>query len=262
MHLRLTILKVLALRHFLRRRVSFATHLESRSGLTSTRYLRLMLLAVVEMILTVASTSVALWSATLVLRPWTNWADVHWHFSRIAVFPKAILPQQTLIYYYALWWFIPLSAFLFFAFFSFGEDAMREYGACFRWIRTHVFRQRLRETPIKAVKSLPSRFVLSHVCLAFVYSSFIRFIPVRPFSAMLPSSVSTPSFTSSPTSTCTDPQLNPKEANEFLVSIPISRDDTALAPAIPTYEISVFLDPLTLPVPPAPARTSHSYHIV
>lgn len=103
-------------------------------------------------------------------------------------------------------------------------------------------------------------------CLMFVWPlcthPFIRFVPVRPFSAMLPSSVSTPSFTSSPTSTCTDPQLNPKEANEFLVSIPISRDDTALAPAIPTYEISVFLDPLTLPVPPAPARTSHSYHIV
>lgn len=120
-----------ALYHFFRRRLTFARHLHEASSLTPSRYFRLMAMALVQMLWTTIVT-VADMAFTLRpgLRPWISWDDVHSNFGRIAVFPTLFIPAQTLVITYFIWWTVPISAFLFASFFAFGEDAKREYSAC------------------------------------------------------------------------------------------------------------------------------------
>lgn len=147
----------MALIDFFRRRATFAKHLESRSSLTTSHYFRLMLMAILEMVLGVASTSFTLWTATLDIRPWTGWSDVHWDFSRIDQYPSFALTPFVARYYYALWWIPPVSALAFFVFFAFGKDAVHEYGACLKWCRLRLFSLRVQDTrPLESHKSLAS----------------------------------------------------------------------------------------------------------
>jgi pheromone a factor receptor len=134
----------LALRHFMLRRMTFAAHLNSsNSALTTTRYLRLMMMAGLQMIWSITITAYALWFTVMAvpIRPWTTWADVHSEFSRIDQYPSIFTPQPILIGYYVLWWMVPISTFIFVAFFAFGRDAVEEYKKCFIWFRIRVLRQ-------------------------------------------------------------------------------------------------------------------------
>jgi hypothetical protein len=133
-----------ALVHFFRRRVSFSQHLKnSNSALTTSRYFRLMLMALVEMFWGILVTACNMWfTCQDGMRPWTGWANVHWNFSRIALYPTVVIPIYDLTWTYALWWTIPISALIFSAFFSFGEDAMKEYATCVTWARSKILRQK------------------------------------------------------------------------------------------------------------------------
>ncbi|KAJ7832448.1 pheromone receptor Rcb2 B43 [Mycena leptocephala] len=134
----------LALRHFIQRRITFAAHLDANhSALTTSRYLRLMLMSVLQMIWSISLTIFTLWFTTtsLPLRPWTTWADVHSNFSRVDQYPTLFTPQIILSSYYALWWTVPASTFIFVAFFAFGHEAMVEYKKGFTWFRRTVLRQ-------------------------------------------------------------------------------------------------------------------------
>nr|P78741.2 RecName: Full=Pheromone B beta 1 receptor [Schizophyllum commune]AAB41858.2 B beta 1 pheromone receptor [Schizophyllum commune] len=120
----------LAIRHFMHRRLSFAMHLQARSSaLTTSRYLRLILMAIVQLVWLVVTTAYTLWfsSMTLNLRPWTTWADVHSNFGRIQTWPAIITPAVILRGACTLWWMVPASTWIFVAFFAFGNDAVEEY---------------------------------------------------------------------------------------------------------------------------------------
>ncbi|KAJ7034227.1 GPCR fungal pheromone mating factor [Mycena alexandri] len=135
----------LALRHFMVRRITFAAHLDAtHSALTTSRYLRLMLVSVFEMIWSLAITIYILWFTVMAvpLRPWTTWADVHSNFSRVDQYPVAFVPQPVLMSFYVSWLFVPLSTLLFVAFFAFGREALDEYTQCVRWVRQRIFRQK------------------------------------------------------------------------------------------------------------------------
>ncbi|KAI6030039.1 Rcb2.42 [Pisolithus marmoratus] len=129
-----------AIRHFIRRRLMFAVHLQnSNSGLTTSRYFRLMSMAVLQMFWSLLITSFNVWfSCRNGLRPWISWNNVHTGFSQIAYFPTVLIPSPTLTWTYILWWAVPVSAVIFFAFFSFGHDAMNEYRECFSWVRRAI----------------------------------------------------------------------------------------------------------------------------
>jgi pheromone a factor receptor len=106
-----------------------------------------MLMAIVQMFWGALITGLNMWfTCKNGLRPWTGWADVHVDFSRVALFPTLVIPEFVLRWTYFLWWTIPISSALFFAFFSFGEDAMKEYAACIKWIRRVVFRQNILDS--------------------------------------------------------------------------------------------------------------------
>jgi pheromone a factor receptor len=152
----------LALRHFILRRMSFAAHLEqSRSALTTSRYLRLMLMALLEMIWSITVTSYTLWFTTISipLRPYTSWADVHSNFSRIDTYPTLFMPEIVITAYYFLWWLVPISTFAFVAMFAFGRDAVEEYTKCFRSVRDAILRR--KSVPTSSKGGFDTRYVLN-----------------------------------------------------------------------------------------------------
>ncbi|TFK32932.1 pheromone A receptor-domain-containing protein [Crucibulum laeve] len=134
----------LSLVHFFRRRVTFACHLQnSNSALTTSRYFRLMAMAIVQMFWGVFIISINMWfTYRNGLRPWTSWEDVHFNFSRVGIFPTVLTPVSIQRWTYFIWWTMPITSVLFFAFFSFGQDAIKEYTACWRWVQRVIFRVR------------------------------------------------------------------------------------------------------------------------
>ncbi|CAL1697592.1 unnamed protein product [Somion occarium] len=125
----------LSFMHFFRRRASFARHLASSSGLNPSRYLRLMSMSVVEMFWSLIVVGITCWfNYRTGMRPWTNWDDVHFNFSRIDRYPTAIIPQASLKWTYFVWWTLPISTYIFVLFFAFGQDAMKEYRSWFQYL--------------------------------------------------------------------------------------------------------------------------------
>ncbi|KAH9919595.1 GPCR fungal pheromone mating factor [Fomitopsis serialis] len=146
--------------HFFRRRATFAKHLQSNSSaLTPSRYFRLMAMALVEMFWGLLITALNTWfSYRDGLRPWISWSNTHSDFSRIGQFPTVTIPQQTLVMAYFLWWAVPVSAYLFFIFFAFGQDTAQSYIACWEWIRRFLprwMRPRPSNDKVKVLASLP-----------------------------------------------------------------------------------------------------------
>ncbi|KAJ7657627.1 Rcb2.42 [Mycena polygramma] len=132
----------MALFHFFRRRIAFTRTMEaSDSGLTTSRYIRLMSMTMVLGTWNAIIISISTWATYGEgLRPWTSWSDVHFNFSRIQPYPIASIPEGILRLTYLLWAAVPISSLFFFFFFAFGNDAMKEYGHFFRWINKNVLR--------------------------------------------------------------------------------------------------------------------------
>ncbi|KAJ7278849.1 GPCR fungal pheromone mating factor, partial [Mycena rebaudengoi] len=121
---------------FHQRRMTFDTFLKNQnSSFTVSRYLRLMIItAVLGVWDTIVVCICLVFTYRNGLLPWTSWADVHWDFSRIDVYPILFIPPEIMTWTYVSWWTVPISGFMFFAFFSFGEDAVAEYGPWFKWV--------------------------------------------------------------------------------------------------------------------------------
>lgn len=150
--------------HFVRCRRNFSTHLkDSNCGLTGARYFRLMSMAVALMTWALIVTVVDMWFRYQSgWQPWNNWAEVHSHFSLIKQLRTLDIPEVTVAWTFAFWWSIPLSSVIFFAFFSFGEDAVKEYRACLLWIRRNILRRTVEQSTANPIGSLSSsRYTLS-----------------------------------------------------------------------------------------------------
>ncbi|KAG5641596.1 hypothetical protein DXG03_004671 [Asterophora parasitica] len=133
----------LALSHFMRRRLTFAAHLQnSNSALTPNRYFRLIAMSVTEMVWGTTFTAFNLYNnVSPGLRPWTNWDDVHSNFSRVDFFPTASIPPQFLRVMMVFWWTLPVSSIIFFIFFGFGEEAKKEYRKVWVWFKKTILRR-------------------------------------------------------------------------------------------------------------------------
>lgn len=124
--------------------MTFAAVLQnSNTSITPNRYLRLMALAITEIIWQIILTVLPMYDNIAPgLRPWTTWADVHSDWLRVDQYYLAeFLPaykNQMFLFFFA----IPASSLLFFIFFGFGEQAVSDYRALFDWVRRKVFRQK------------------------------------------------------------------------------------------------------------------------
>ncbi|KAM5538302.1 hypothetical protein V8D89_008033 [Ganoderma adspersum] len=146
----------LALYHFIRHRVTFASVLQnSSSSITPNRYLRLMALAITEVIWQVVLTALPMYdNIAFGLRPWTNWADVHSDWLRVDQYPLRVFEPAYRTQLFLFFYVMPASSLLFFLFFGFGEQAVREYRQSIDWIRCKILRlpSRTQKTPSKGFK--------------------------------------------------------------------------------------------------------------
>ncbi|THH33299.1 hypothetical protein EUX98_g913 [Antrodiella citrinella] len=184
----------LALYHFFRQRITFASHLSSsNSSLNTNRYLRLMAMAVTEIVWGTSLNAVAMYDNIAPgLRPWTNWADVHSDFGRIATYRLFELPPQYLQQMLIIWWAMPVSAYIFFIFFAFGEDTKNDCKHVIDWIK----RVLLRRSPTPKTKAFDS--------LSSQNSSPQRFL-VQKFHSVTDDDHSPPCYTPSTGSTFYSP---------------------------------------------------------
>ncbi|KAH7089323.1 GPCR fungal pheromone mating factor, partial [Auriculariales sp. MPI-PUGE-AT-0066] len=128
---------VLSIRAFLRRRSDFNEFLRSASiGMSSTRYIRLMAIAGVEVLIGLPTSLYVLISTlkSIGVARYISWEDTHSHFSRVRFYPLILLKAQhnglvgTLEF--SRWSFVFIS-FIFFALFGFVDEAKRNYKRAF-----------------------------------------------------------------------------------------------------------------------------------
>ncbi|KAH9476719.1 Pheromone B alpha 3 receptor [Psilocybe cubensis] len=121
---------ILSIIQFNKSRSQFNDLLSGHSNLTSSRYVRLMCLAGVEVLCTVP---IGVYALSLNIRtgiqPWISWADTHYAFSRVDQFP-AVLWRSTSVGESSLElsrWLVVVCAIVFFAFFGFADEAKKNY---------------------------------------------------------------------------------------------------------------------------------------
>ncbi|KAJ6487398.1 Rcb2.42 [Mycena vitilis] len=179
-----------ALYHFFRRRLTFARHLaDSNSALTPSRYFRLMAMAIAQMVWATFVTVTNMWLTLRDgVRPWISWADVHSDFGRIGVFPHVFIPAEQWAWTYFIFWTVPITALMFFSFFAFGQDAMKEYKAVFGATR-RVLRIPEKAKPVPSFAPFAPRFPTSErkqssatdaTDIDTIHSKAIHDIPLSP----------------------------------------------------------------------------------
>lgn len=135
----LTVEAVLTLLGFLKHRIQFRQVVSSHgAGMTVSRYFRLMLLSISEMVCTIpiGAYSIYINTAGVTLSPWISWANTHAEFSHVEKVPAIFWRQNRafLISVVMGQWVYVFAAFLFFALFGFAEEARRHYTTIFWWI--------------------------------------------------------------------------------------------------------------------------------
>lgn len=122
---------VLTLRAFLQRRAQFAEFLQCNSALTTSRYFRLMALATTELCCTTPIASYGIWLNlnNSPRHPWISWADTHWHFSKVDLWPSLLwrMDHNTAVGLELTRWSPIACGLIFFAFFGFAGEAQRHY---------------------------------------------------------------------------------------------------------------------------------------
>ena len=239
----------LALHNFFRRRLTFDLDLrQSNSAMTTNRYLRLIAMALTEMILGTSITAFNIFlNVSVGLRPWISWENVHSNFSRVGLFPTSILPPQLITNMMVIWWTLPASSIIF-AFFGFGEEALKGYKNVWVWIKVKVFKRRMSGEKGKS----------------FFGGSLLR----SPKSTTSPSSrgfiksisslttISNQSQFSHSTITLASPQITePSSLNKPIIRFPQSKDEEAAT----TYTQSPPQEPVPAYFTPYPCSYPEVY---
>nr|AAP57492.2 putative transmembrane pheromone receptor [Coprinellus disseminatus] len=125
----------LTLRFFWLRRAQFASLFSSSSNITSSRYLRLMLLALTDMLCTVPLGVFTLYIGVkdVGLCPWISWEETHYNFSRVVTTPAEVwrsdLNSEVSVEFTR--WLPVVCGFMFFALFGFAAEAKKAYSKIF-----------------------------------------------------------------------------------------------------------------------------------
>ncbi|KAF8630091.1 hypothetical protein AX17_005489 [Amanita inopinata Kibby_2008] len=147
----------LTLYEFCRRRIQFHQFAHSHSSLTMSRYIRLIALAMTEMmfITPLAIVIIVLNATTTKIGPWISWENTHYAYSRVEQIPGFIWrSNQLLVVSMELTrWSAPFCAFVFFAFFGFAEEARKHYCMVFDTIKNKVGLGRRSPPATKTMRS-------------------------------------------------------------------------------------------------------------
>ncbi|KAJ2916369.1 hypothetical protein MD484_g4043, partial [Candolleomyces efflorescens] len=148
----------LTLRFFWLRRAQFTQMFNGNSSFTASRYLRLMLLAIMDMLCTVPLSIFTLYFGVhdVGLRPWISWEDTHFNFSRVVKIQSIVWRSDPnfLVSVEMTRWLPVICAFIFFAMFGFAIEARKAYASAFWAVATRLG---LKPRPApKAAANLPS----------------------------------------------------------------------------------------------------------
>ncbi|KAF9526205.1 STE3-like pheromone receptor [Crepidotus variabilis] len=125
----------LTLRSFWIRRLQFAQLLSSNPSMSVSRYLRLVMLALIDMMCTVPIEILCIYLGNKGVRlaPWISWEDTHFNFSHVIFVPTLVWRSdpsfRTSVELTR--WLPVLCAFVFFGLFGFASEARRFYGIAF-----------------------------------------------------------------------------------------------------------------------------------
>lgn len=116
-----------------------------------TRYIRLMMLALSEMLSTVPISIYSIYIANkgVQIQPWISWADMHYNFSYVGQIPAVVWtsdPNYRLSVEFTRWLF-PASGFVFFFLFGLGSEARKSYRAAFLRVAKLIGYKRASEMP-------------------------------------------------------------------------------------------------------------------
>lgn len=170
------------------------------------------------------------------LFPYVSWAYVHAGFSRIGQFATVEFTDRALQQIYLFVWAIPASSFIFFVFFGFGEEAVRDYKRVGSWVARRL------GMPVKQDKFAS-------------YSLPVRYADHPYLPPPLAADVSFP---------CSRPSLSTAKFSSFSPSSEFSDDKTMVLPAY--LPRSHALDkhappsPPPFPSPASPARSEARTH--
>jgi len=118
-------------RAFMNRRKQFRDLVSATGNLTYSRYWRLVALASLDYSFTLPMATWAIIANTMwgEVRPWVSWADTHWGYSRVFQYPRIVLDEEPIvaISLEISRWAVVLSAFVFFGFFGFADEAKKNY---------------------------------------------------------------------------------------------------------------------------------------
>ncbi|KAJ3983071.1 pheromone receptor [Lentinula detonsa] len=125
----------LTLRSFYMRRIQFNQILSSNNAINPSRYLRLMLLALIDIMCTIPLGIYIIYIDLkgIPLAPWISWADTHFDFGRVILVP-AVIWRSNPVDNAAIQvnrWLPIICAFVFFMIFGFAEEAMKNYRRTF-----------------------------------------------------------------------------------------------------------------------------------
>ncbi|KAL1741337.1 pheromone A receptor-domain-containing protein [Schizophyllum fasciatum] len=130
---------VLALIEFNRHRLQFSQFLHSSASLSVSRYLRLMALAMTEMCCTVplGIFVIVLNCTSTRIEPWVSIEATHYWYSRVDQYPAVMWRSSHLVVVCneLTRWLAPVSAFIFFFYFGFADEARRNYAAAWARVR-------------------------------------------------------------------------------------------------------------------------------
>ncbi|KAJ4477083.1 pheromone A receptor-domain-containing protein [Lentinula lateritia] len=125
----------LILRTFYMRRIHFNQVLSSNGMINPSRYLRLMLLALIDIMCTLPIGTYTIYISLkgLPLAPWISWDDTHFDFGFVQLIPAVIWRSDFRTYtsVQITRWLPIVCAFVFFALFGFAEEAMKNYRRAF-----------------------------------------------------------------------------------------------------------------------------------
>ncbi|KAJ3887481.1 pheromone receptor, partial [Lentinula edodes] len=125
----------LILRTFYMRRIQFNQILSSNGMINPSRYLRLMLLAIIDIMCTLPIGAYTIYVSLygVPLAPWISWEDTHFDFAFVELVPAVIWRSNFRTYtsIQITRWLPIVCAFVFFALFGFAEEAMKNYRRAF-----------------------------------------------------------------------------------------------------------------------------------
>lgn len=119
----------------------------SETGLSVSRYLRLIALALCDITVLISQDVIGITTSVSdqQIKPYVSWNTVHDQFNHISQFPEALIPSVGNFAYVFGLYVGPLYSIIFFVFFGLGEEAVIEYIGAYEKVLALLVRLGLRK---------------------------------------------------------------------------------------------------------------------